>query len=366
MTTYRKLMLSLSLLLLAAPGTHGEPKSDELAVTTWGGGYAKSQILGFIRDYESESGVDVEVLEYPGGLEEVRSQVRSYNVKWDVVDFELFDAIQACREGLLVKIDHDMLPPAPDGTPASEDFIPGSLTECAVGSVIASTVVAYDRDQVDNAPGKIEDFFDPGEYPGRRGLRRTPQVNLEWALIADGVEPDRVYEVLETDDGVDRAFKILDRIKPHVIWWETGEQAIRLLETDSVAMTSVFNGRVYDAVERGEPFEILWDHQVWFLDVWGVLENGQRTERAMDFVRFATSTESLANQARYIPYGPVRKSSMAQVRSDIRERLPTAEGNFRTALEGNAEWWAEHETELTRRFERWVERPVMVPKDLPH
>lgn len=366
MTPLRTLLLTLLFLVLAPPGAHGDPESDELTVTTWGGGYAKSQILGFIRDYESETGVDIEVLEYPGGLEEVRSQVRSYNIKWDVVDFELFDAIRACREGLLVKMDHDTLPPAPDGTPAGEDFIPGSLTDCAVGSIVASTVVAYDRDQLDNAPGKLEDFFDVEEYPGRRGLRRAPQVNLEWALIADGVDPERVYEVLETDEGVDRAFKVLDRIKPHVIWWETGEQAIRLLETDRVSMTSVFNGRVYDAVERGEDFEILWDHQVWFIDVWGVLKNGQRTETALDFVRFATSTGSLANQARYIPYGPVRKSSMAQVPPDIRERLPTAEENFRTALEGNAEWWAEHETELTRRFDRWIERPVMVPRDLPH
>lgn len=366
MRRFCALSLMLPLLLAPAYPAGAADDVDELSVTSWGGGYVKSQILGFIRDYEQETDIDVEVLEYAGGLEEVRSQVRSWNVKWDVVDFELFDAIQACEEGLLVKIDHDTLPAAPDGTPATEDFIPGSLTECGVGSIVASTVVAWDRDQLERAPGKLEDFFDVERFPGRRGLRRTPQVNLEWALIADGVEPERVYEVLETEAGINRAFDVLDRIKPHVIWWETAEQAMRLLETDRVAMTSVFNGRVYDAVQRGEPFEILWDHQVWFLDVWGVPRHGERTEAALDFVRFATSTESLADQAKYIPYGPVRRSSMARVDPDIRKRLPTAEENFQSALEGNAQWWAEHEVELSRRFERWVERPVMVPKDLPH
>lgn len=354
------------LLLLIAADASADPEADELTVTSWGGGYVKSQILGFIRNYEGDTGVDVEVLEYAGGIEEVRSQVRSHNIKWDVVDLELFDAIQACREGLLVEFDHDTLPPAPDGTPASEDFIPGSLMDCAVGSIVASTVVAYDREQLEQSPEKLEDFFDVERFPGPRGLRRGPHVNMEWALIADGVEPDRVYDVLETEEGIQRAFRMLDRIKPHVVWWETGEQAIRLLETGRVSMTSVFNGRVYDAAKRGEPLEILWDHQVWFIDVWGVLKNGQRIDTARDFVRYATSTESLANQARYIPYGPVRKSSMAQVDPDIRKHLPTAEENFKTALEGKAEWWAEHELELTRRFEQWVERSKMVPKDLPH
>lgn len=355
----RRLFPFLALLLLMNCLT-----GETLRVVSWSGSYVKSQILGFIRPFEEKTGIEVEVLQYSGGIEEIRSQVRSYNIKWDVVDFELFDALHACEEGLLEAVDPSQLPPASDGTPATEDFIPGSLMECGVGSVIGSTVVAYNREAVPRAPARLEDFFDLRRFPGPRGLRRTPKVNLEWALIADGVPPEDVYTVLDTKDGQDRAFRVLDQIKPFVVWWETGEEAMRLLETGQVAMTSVYNGRVYDAVQRGLPLEILWDHQVWFIDVWGIVRHSENADLAWKFIRFATSTESMARQVQYIPYGPARKSALSEVPEHMSKQLPTAPANFQNALEGNAKWWSEHQEELTRRFESWVKRPVMVPQGL--
>lgn len=353
------LLLGIAVLLPAAA-------SQQLTVVSWGGAYVKSQMLGFILPFEAATGISVEVLDYNGGIDELRSQVRSWNVRWDVVDMELFDARLACREGLLLPFDHDTLPPAPDGTPASEDFLEGSLLPCGVGNVVAATVVAFDAERIERAPKRIEDFFDVQGFPGRRGLRRSPKVNLEWALIADGVAREDVYRVLDTPAGVDRAFRVLSRIKPWVEWWSSGEEAIRLLETGRVSMTSVFNGRVFDAVQRGQNLKILWDHQIWFMDVWVLPRNGRRSEQAMDFVRFATSTESLAQQMQHIPYGPVRRSALARIDPEIRRQLPTAEANRATALEGDAEWWADHLDVLTERFERWLERPVMVPRELPN
>ena len=338
---------------------------DELNVVSWDGAYVKSQILGFIRPYEDETGTRVNVIQYTGGIEEIRRQVRAWNVKWDVVDLELFDAIRACEEGLLEPIDPESLPAAPDGTPASEDFINVSLIPCGVGNVVGSTVVSYDREQFEKGPETLEDFFDLKQFPGRRGLRRSPQGNLEWALVADGVPRGKVYEVLSTEAGVDRAFTVLNRIKPYIEWWDEGEEAIRLLETGKVVMSSVYSGRVDDAVQRGEPLEIVWDHQVWFYDIWGIPRHGRNTEQAMDFLKYATSTESLAAQARYIPYGPVRQSSLALLEPELRKRLPTSEQNLKTAIELDAHWWSENLDRIAPRFERWAERPVMVPKSLP-
>ena len=70
----------------------------------------------------------------------------------------------------------------------------------------------------------MADFFDLRTFPGRRGMRRVPQVNLEFALIADGVPLDQVYAVLDTPEGLNRAFRKLDTIKDQVIWWEAGAQ----------------------------------------------------------------------------------------------------------------------------------------------
>tara|TARA_R110002110_G_scaffold61225_5_gene172090 strand:- start:30540 stop:31631 length:1092 start_codon:yes stop_codon:yes gene_type:complete len=338
---------------------------NSLNVVSWDGAYVKSQILGFIRPYEEATGIRVNVLEYNGGIEEIRRQVRSWNVSWDVVDLELFDAIRACDEGLLETIDPDRLPPAPDGTPARRDFISVSLMPCGVGNVVGSTVVSYHRDRIDRAPETLADFFNLSDFPGRRGLRHSPQGNLEWALIADGVQREDVYRVLSTEEGLDRAFAMLSSIKPAIDWWRSGEEAIRMLETGQVAMSSVYSGRIHDAVARGEALEILWDNQVWFYDVWSVPRNGRNTAQAMDFIRFATSTESLAAQANHIPYGPVRRSSMPLVNEDMREALPTTEAHLATAIELDAQWWSDNMDRINIRFQRWLQRPVMVPRQLP-
>ncbi|MCB1694396.1 MAG: ABC transporter substrate-binding protein, partial [Pseudomonadales bacterium] len=321
----RYVWLLVPMVLGAAPAWPSERKAPELTVVSWGGAYTRSQILGFVRDYEAKSGTDIDMIDYAGGIDEIRSQVRAYNVKWDVVDLELFDAIRACREGLLVRIDSADLPDGSDGTPAVDDFLPGTLTPCGVGNLAGATIIAYDAGAVKRAPRSLSDFFDPRRFPGARGLRRTPQTNLEWALISDGVSPDRVYELLDTEQGVERAFRVLDRIKPLVKWWRLGEEAVRLLETGQVVMTSAYNGRIFSARERGEPLAIIWDHNARYVDVWGIPANGKYVEAAQDFVRFATSTKSLARQATYISYGPSRRSSVAELTPGIRQDLPTSQ-----------------------------------------
>ena len=120
------------------------------------------------------------------------------------------------------------------------------------------------------------------------------------ALMADGVPAAEVYAVLDTEEGVDRAFAKLDSIKSEVVWWEAGAQPPQLLADGEVALTTAYNGRIFNAVAgEDKPFEIVWDGQVWDLDLW-VVPKGGNTEAAMDFVAFSTATEQLAAQASYI------------------------------------------------------------------
>ena len=224
--------LALSIALLTSVPAFAEDESaedrvvaptKELTIVSWGGSYTRSQMLAYVKPYRLLSAEWVSMETYNGGLQEIREQVETENVTWDVVDFELSDLIRGCREGLLETIDHDTLPPGDDGTPAAEDFISGAFTQCGIGQTVWSTVVAYDKETVgESAPSSLADFFDVDEFPGKRGLRRDPRVILEWALISDGVAPEDVYATLETDDGLDRAFSVMDGIKNHIEWWEAG------------------------------------------------------------------------------------------------------------------------------------------------
>ena len=66
----------------------------------------------------------------------MRAQVETGNVHWDVVDLEIADAVSGCDEGILEQIDTALLAPAPDGTPALRDFLPDTLLECGVGTLL--------------------------------------------------------------------------------------------------------------------------------------------------------------------------------------------------------------------------------------
>ena len=118
--------------------------AGSITAVSWGGAYTKSQVEAYHKPWASKTGHQVVSEDYGGGLAEIRSQVEAGNVTWDIVDVELSDAVLGCDEGLLEEIDPSMLPAGADGTPAMQDFIPGSITDCAVGNIVWSTIYAYD------------------------------------------------------------------------------------------------------------------------------------------------------------------------------------------------------------------------------
>ena len=353
----KTLLASSAFALVAGVATAGE-----ITVVSWGGAYTKSQVEAYHKPWIAKTGNSIVSEDYNGGLAEVKAQVEAGNVTWDLVDVELSDAVRGCDEGLLEPIDQSILPAAPDGTPAAEDFLPGTLHECAVANIVWSTIYAYDSSKMENGPSTMADFFDLEKFPGKRGMRKTPKANLEMALIADGAAPDEVYELLSTDEGIDRAFAKLDTIKDQVVWWEAGAQPPQLLADGEVVMTTAYNGRIFNAVAaEDKPFTIVWDGQVYDLDLWVIPKGAPNKDLAMEFLAFSTATEQLANQASWISYGPARKSSSPLVGSyatkpdlDMGPQMPTAPENFKTAIQNDFEFWADNQDELNERFNAWL------------
>ncbi len=336
--------------------------ADTITVVSWGGAYTKSQVEAYHKPWIAKTGNQIVSEDYSGGLAEVKSQVEAGNVKWDLVDVELSDAVRGCDEGLFETIDPSVLPAGADGTPAEKDFIPGAITECAVANIVWSTIFAYDNSKMSSGPKTLADFFDLKKFPGKRGLRKTPKANLEMALMADGVPADKVYETLGTPAGIDRAFAKLDTIKSEVVWWEAGAQPPQLLADGEVAMTTAYNGRIFNAVAaEGKPFTIVWDGQIFDVDLWAIPKGTKNKKAALDFLAFSTATEQLAAQASWISYGPARKSSAPLVghytgRPDLKmaPHMPTDPNNFKTALQNDFEFWADRQDELNERFNAWL------------
>ncbi|MCE8512636.1 ABC transporter substrate-binding protein [Ruegeria pomeroyi] len=353
--------LKTALLATALTSAAFAVSAQEVTVMSWGGAYTKSQVEAYHKPFTAETGIKVNSVDADNPATPIKAQVEAGNVSVDVADVEFSDAVRLCDEGLLEEIDPSILSAAPDGTAATDDFIDGALQDCAVANIVWSTSVAYNTANVSMAPSSIADFFNTDKIPGKRGLRKSAKATLEMALMGDGVPAGEVYEMLETDEGVDRAFAVLDRIKDDIVWWEAGAQPPQLLADGEVVMSTAYNGRIFNAaVAEGQPFEIMWDGQILDFDLFVVPKGAPNKDAAMQFIAFSTSTQALADQAKWISYGPARKSSGALVglyqdgKTEMAPHMPTSEAALKNALVNNFEFWVDKDAELNERFNAWL------------
>ncbi|MFN6952691.1 MAG: ABC transporter substrate-binding protein [Albidovulum sp.] len=354
-------MKKILILSTALSGLAVAAQAQTLTVMSWGGSYETSQVEAYNKPFAEMKGVTVNMVAADNPATPIKAQVEANNVTVDVADIELSDAVRLCDEGKLEVIDHASLPPAPDGTPATEDFVEGALkSECAVANIVWSTIVAYDSSKTQGVTS-LADFFDLQKFPGKRGLRKSAKANMEMALMADGVAPADVYKVLATDEGVERALAKLDTIKSEIVWWEAGAQPPQLLADGEVVMTTGYNGRIFNAaVTEGKPFQILWDGQIMDFDLFVIPKGAPNKDLAMEYVRFATDTQRLADQAKYISYGPARKSSAPLVglfmdgKTEMGPHMPTAPENMKNALVNDFAFWADRDVELSEKFNAWL------------
>ena len=362
----KALLATTALTVAAGMASADGHMASEMTIVSWGGAYSNSQQKAYHDPYMEKTGVKVINDESSAeAVAKLRAMNEAGNVTWDVVDVVASDAIRLCDEGLALEIDFDeQLAPGDDGSSASDDFGDLLVSDCFIPQIVYSTTVGYRTDLVgDTAPTDICAIFDTETYPGMRSLEKRPINNMEWALLCDGVAKEDVYDVLETEEGQAQAFAKLDTIKDSVIWWSAGADTPQLLADGEVVMGSTYNGRLFALIEeQGQPVGMLWDAQVFDLDGW-IIPAGlspEREARALDYVRFATDTQRLADQAKYISYGPARASSAplvgqhAELGIDMAPHMPTDPANATNTFLYNYEWWADYRDDLDAKFQVWL------------
>ena len=357
---------------IAYTAGHALPKcencADEMTIVSWGGAYSASQNNAYHKPYSEKTGVKIVNDESSAeAVAKLRAMKEANNVTWDVVDVVASDAIRLCDEGLAMEIDADtQLADAPDGTKASEDFGDLMVSECFIPQIVYSTTVGYRTDVAEWNGAKPENIcamFDLEKFPGKRALEKRPINNMEWALLCDGVAKDKVYDVMSTPEGVDQALKKLDTIKDQTVWWSAGADTPQLLADKEIVMGSTYNGRLFALIEeQKQPVAMLWDAQVFDLDGW-IIPTGlseERKARALHYVKFATDTQRLADQAKYISYGPARASSAPLVGNHadlgiaMAPHMPTDPENSKNTFLYNYEFWADYRDDIDAKFQAWL------------
>ena len=334
----------------------------DITVVSWGGAYTASQQKAYGDTWE---GGNIHWENYNGGLGEVRAMVEAENVTWDIVDVLPHEARVGCDEGLFEELPRDKFSPAPDGTSMDEDMFVPPPNECVVPQIFWSYMAFYDEKTFpDEKPTTIADFFDIEKFPGKRGIHTWPNALIEMALLADGVAVPDIYEVMSTEEGMDRAFAKLDTIKDDVVFWSSGAKPLEFVKSGETALALAYNGRVGAAIlSEGESFVPIWDGQV-LEEEWLVMIKGtENYDEALDFLIHASAPEQQAGQAKWINYGPMRKSGMDIIKAnepfyntgvDIMPHMPNREEVMDRSVFADPEWWADNGAEVAERFTAWM------------
>ncbi|MGE0223521.1 MAG: extracellular solute-binding protein [Acetobacteraceae bacterium] len=300
-----------------------------------------------LRPFTAATDIPVVQDTWEGGLDALRARVKSPENIWDVVIVDPAELAVGCNEGLFEKLDWSAVG-------GKDHYLPPAVTsDCGLGAFFATTVLAWDKEKFPATPTWV-DFWDVAKYPGKRGLRAGVRGNLEIALMADGVAPAEVYKLLATNEGVDRAFRKLDQLKPYIVWWNNEAEATHILGSGDVLMTSAPSGRIAVA-NRGERrnFGVQWAGGLYEVQNWVVLKGTPNLRTAQQLLYVMGSTAIQVRMLRQTGETGLAKGVNEGLSPDLLAVVASNPANLAQALRSDAGFWNDNITKLRQRFEAW-------------
>lgn len=349
----------VSLAVGSVPSAHAaehqkDPAPRPITVTSLGGALQDAQQKAFFGPFTAASHIPVRLAGWDGLLATLQNRARLGvpGTDRDLVLMENSSVGISCQQGLFMPVDPAWLAGSPP---------PNAISRCGIGALRTDLVLAWDKSRIDTAPSWA-DFWDVARRPGKRGLRRDPRGTLEIALLADGVAPDEVYRTLGTADGLDRAFRKLDQLRPYIVWWDTPAEAVQIIESGAVLMTSAPNGEVASANQVGHrDFGIQWQQSVSMMLSWAIpgrpVTSEIGAEREARIRQLLSFMNDPARQADFVQrYAAVSLvPGVPPAGQALPEDSPATPEHLHDALAEDDGFWLTHLEQVKARFDTWID-----------
>jgi putative spermidine/putrescine transport system substrate-binding protein len=312
--------------------------ANRLTMVSYGGSYGDFIRDGWNKPFTAETGIEVILAEGPD-LAKAKAMVQTKNIEWDIFDSAGSIVIAGSRQGLWEPLDGKVTDGSRYVVPVSKDYVP---------VYIYSGGIAWDPARVKAPAQDFAQLWNTKSYPGRRGLRKRASETMELALIADGVDPDKVYPL-----DVDRVFKSLDRIKGSVrTWFDQTAQGITLIQTGECEYTYTFANRVKAAKEAGISIDFSFKQNLNALNYFAVLRGTPRKEAAMRYLEFVTRPAQQARMAEKISLVPIAKNADTMTSESAKKWQPDLKSTKNLFI--SDDYWADNFVKLDRRFREWL------------
>ena len=313
----RRTLLAFSLALLPATLTTAAHAQQTINYMTAGGVYLQNITKAFLDPIGKALNVRWNV-ETSDEDTPVRIQFRSGAVTTDIVEFGASTCAQGAAEGMYEKLDFKQI--------NVSSFAPGSYSDYYIGSTVFSIVMAWNPSKVKTAPATWADFWNVEKFPGTRALRRSPRATLELALLADGVALDKLYPL-----DLDRAFKSLAKIKPHIkAWWLSGAESQQLLRDGGIDMMPMFNARVESVIGDKGSAAYTFNQGLIDFGCWAIMAGSPKKDLSMKILAEFAKPEYQADMTLLSNYGAANTAidKTGRIPASLLPKLPTSPENI--------------------------------------
>lgn len=339
----RPLLVAVAMLILCSTGA----SARSLVVVRRGESLEPALWSRLLHPFQQATGLDAEERVWPGGMDILQQQAKAADNSWDVVELGPEELALGCTQGLLEKLDWSAIG-------GKSHYLPLAVGDCGVGVTLDSTVLTWDRSKFTATP-TWADFWDVAKFPGKRGLRRGVRGNLEIALLADGVAPQDVYKVLATSEGVERAFRKLDQLRPYIVWWKTGAQAAKILGSGDVLMTTAPSAQIMLAdTQHHRNFGMQFNNSLYEVLSWAIIKGSPQLKQAEQLLYFAGTPGVEAQLFRGTGEAGLAKDANDGLSADLLAMSATAPNNLKGALRIDTAFWHQNLAKLQKRFDAWL------------
>ena len=332
-------------LLLATPAAQaGEP----IHVAGYGGVTWELITKNFLVPLKEETGVEVK-LETEPSLAKLRAMVEAGRCDFEVIELYGAEYEIAVRDDLLEDIDYSVVDPdniMPDFTKHDKGFL----------YVTFSELLVYRQDHFpEGGPQSMADLWDVEKFPGPRTLHDTVVTNLEFALLADGVALEDLYDALSSEEGIDRAFSKLDEIKPHVVkFWSAGAEPVQMIADGEAHLGIAWNGRIKKLQDSGVDAVMVWNGANTDSSRYGIPKGCENKRDAELYLGAWANPEWVANWSRDIPYPGFVPGVMELLDPEYAMQMPTHPDNAAKSYLTDWGFWEKNRERLEERWKEWL------------
>lgn len=329
-------------LALAATGLPPRPAmaAGRLVYSGFGGSYEQSIRKALFDPFAAAAGVEVRMTTGGSDVAKAVSMVKAGRVEWDLVDAQGATLGQFTQAGILDELDKSI---DTSGIVNKDQITPYSIPWYQF-----SLNLFWNTDALPNAPKSWAEVWDVAKFPGKRGLSSLPWFSLEIALLADGVPMEKLYPL-----DIDRAFKSLDRIKPHAVFLGTSALA-NAVSAQEVVVGILNLARLKAVRAAGVKLDYSWNQAMIDVQQLVVLKGAPNRENAMKAIAYSLEVEPQLRVLEALGYTPTVRKALDAVEPEKAKDLPGTSATLPTSFYLNAAWWGENGTKVAKRWQDWL------------